>query len=475
MTSILKATAILGSGSAVALLMGVLSNKVYALWLGPEGVGLLGLMQSLLGISMLLAGMGLASGLVRLGSPLVHSGEAIRFFALRQAAWQIYWAAAGGVAALMLIFARPIAQVFLAQSPAWTVLPVVGALLFSLASGVQLGLLNTHQRIGALAAVTALSSLIGGAVGMVSVWLWGSAALPLVVLALALAQWGTSWVFVNQLPRPSEAVDPAELRNARRELTRFGVPYMLSQLAGGAVQMGLPFLVLYALGQKEVGYYKAALLFSSAYIGFLLNALGQDFYPRLAALKDQPQAFNSSLDMQQRFVILLGSPLVVVSLAFAPMLIALLFSAQFAPAVGILSWQLLGDLFKFVAWVCGFAILAASSSRVYLMVEIMGGLSLLGFSWWGMWVYGLDGLGMGFCFAYMGYLAVLLGVLWCERGWRPARSQVSWFTMALGVALMVRVTSPPFSYLLALIWAMVCGLLLWKQATHIRAGSVGHV
>jgi PST family polysaccharide transporter len=367
----------------------------------------------------------------------------------------------------MLIFAGPIAQTFLAQSPAWTVLPVVAALMLGLAAGVQLGLLNTHQRIGALASLTALSSLIGAALGMALVWLWGSAALPLAVLALALAQWGLSRVFVNQLPKPSRVPDPVQLRQSRAELIRFGVPYTFSQLAGGIVQMGLPFLVLHELGQEEVGHYKAALLFSSAYIGFLLNALGQDFYPRLAGLKDQPGAFSASLDMQQRFVILLGSPLVTVSLAFAPMLIALLFSAQFAPTAGILSWQLLGDMFKFVAWVCGFAVLAGSSGRVYLLVEVVGGLLLLGFSWWGVRVYGLEGLGIGFLLAYMGYLVVLLGVLNHQRGWRPTRLNALLFGSAVGVALMVKWMPVPFNYWLALIWAMVCAWLLWRQGMRV--------
>jgi len=475
MGSIVRATAILGSGSAVSLLASLLANKVYAVLVGPDGLGLLGLLQGLLGLSGIVAGMGLSAGLVRVGSPLIANNNALGIAALRRAAWQIYALFAGIFAVMMVLFHRPIADIFLANNPNWMVFGVVIALLFSLAAGVQIGSLNAYQRVGALARVTALSSVTGAAIGIVAVWIFGADALPIALISSPIAQWLFSRLFVNKMALPAGSPTREQIQQARVELLRFGLPYTASQLVGSAVQIGLPFLVLYELNQTSVGYYKAAVLFSSAYIGFLFNALGQDFYPRLSALKDQPDQFRAALDIQQRFVILLGSPLVTLSFALAPLLASLVFSKDFLPTVEILRWQLLGDLFKFMSWTLGFAVLAGSSSLMYFSVELIGGLLLLGLSWWGVRVYGLEGLGIGFMFTYIAYLGVLVLVLKRERGWQPALGNVGLFLLAVGVVVLVKFAPAPFNFWLALLWTFGCGVLLWKQVVRHRSGSVGNV
>src|SRR2546426_9836309 len=66
--SILGATALLGGSSVVSILVGLVSVKVWAVLLGPSGLGLLGLLQSFLDLAVLVAGMGIGAGLVRSGA-----------------------------------------------------------------------------------------------------------------------------------------------------------------------------------------------------------------------------------------------------------------------------------------------------------------------------------------------------------------------------------------------------------------------
>ncbi|MER3481878.1 MAG: hypothetical protein C4332_00605 [Meiothermus sp.] len=472
MGSILKATLILGSGSAISLVAGFLSNKAYAVWVGPEGVGLLGLLQGLLAITAIVAGIGLSAGLVRVGAPHAAQDDIAFMLALRQAAWQIYGYFSGAVALLILCFSQPIAHLMLAGSPAYEVVFVLIALLLSLAAGVQVGLLNAYHRVGALARITALSSGVGAVWGIGLVWLGREAALPLVVLGTPLAQLAAASWFARRLGLPGERPDPERVRKARGELLRFGLPFTGSQLVGSVVQLGMPFLVLYQLGQENVGYYRAAVLFSTAYIGFLLNALGQDFYPRLSALQDRPVAFQEAIHAQQRLVLLLGSPLVAGSLALAPMIVTLLFSPQFRPVVSILQWQLLGDLLRFVSWTLGYAVLARLSSRFYLLTETLGGGLLLGFSLWGMRQFGLQGLGMGWLATYAGYLLVVAWILTSKRIWAPTLSNMGLLLSGLGVAVAVRLAPEPWALAVAVSWGFVCALWLSRQVGRARAREV---
>lgn len=463
MGSILRATVILGSGSAIGLIAGFLSNKAYAVWIGPDGVGLLGLFQSFLGITAIGAGMGLSSGLVRLGAP--HAKEEVgnaQLIALRQAAWQIYRITVLLSTTILLAFSHPIAEHLLADSPVWGVGVLALGLALSLAAGVQIGLLNAYHRVGLLAQVTALSSILGAVWGITLVWFWRENALPWVVLGIPLGQFVLSGMFLGRLRIPLIKADSRDIRAARSELLRFGLPFVGSQLVGSVVQLGMPFLVLHQLGQVEVGYYRAAILFSTAYIGFLLNALGQDFYPRLSALQNQPQAFCAALDTQQRFVLLLGSPLVVVSLALAPLAVDVLFSSEFRPTAGILQWQLLGDLFRFVSWTLGYAVLAGLPNRSYLVTETLGGACLLIFSLWGMDRFGTSGLGVGWLLTYFCYLIITGITVSFGLRWRPSLINVFLLLCAMGVAAATVTLPEDGKILLSLLWSLVCITLMLR-------------
>lgn len=468
MGSVLRATLILGSGSAVSLIAGFLSNKAYAVWVGPEGVGLLGLFQSLLGIAAIVAGMGLSAGLVRLGAAHVSASQAVGFAALRQAAWQLYAVLMLVAGVALLALSQPVAALLLAGSPPVSVLPLVAGLALSLAAGLQIGLLNAHHRVGLLARVTAFSSITGALWGIGLVYLWRESALPWVILGTPVGQLALSSVFVSQLRLPPAHVDPSEIRVAREQLIRFGLPYVGSQLIGSAVQLGMPFLVLHQLGQEQVGYYRAAVLFSTAYIGFLLNALGQDFYPRLSALQSQPKAFLEALNTQQRFVLLLGSPLVAASIALAPLAVSLLFSPEFAPTVGILQWQLVGDLFRFVSWTLGYAVLAGLPSKFYLFTETLGGISLLSFGVWGMYMFGVSGLGIGWMLSYLVYLLVVGATLVLHLQWQPTLSNLGLLLLAVGVAVLAMELPQPLKLGLVVVWGLVCVLLLLWQSDKPR-------
>lgn len=464
MGSILRATVILGSGSAISLIAGFLSNKAYAVWVGPDGVGLLGLFQSFLGIAAIVAGMGLSSGLVRLGAPYTkEEAGGARLVALRQAAWQIYGVAVLLSGAAVIIFGRPIADLLLSNSPIWGVGVLAFSLALSLAAGVQLGLLNAYHRVSLLAQVTALASLFGAVWGITLVWAWRESALPWVILGVPLGQFVLSSLFLRKLHLPSLRADPRDIKAARGDLIKFGLPFVGSQLVGSAVQLGMPFLVLHQLGQNEVGYYRAAVLFSTAYIGFLLNALGQDFYPRLSALQSQPEAFRAALDTQQRFVLLLGSPLIVISMAFTPLAVSTLFSPEFGPTAGILQWQLLGDLFRFVSWTLGYAVLAGLPNRSYLIIETLGGVCLLAFSLWGMDRFGISGLGVGWMLTYMCYLMITGITVAVGFGWRPSPANMVLLLSAAGVAAATAALPEAWKILLALLWGLVCVTLMLRH------------
>jgi PST family polysaccharide transporter len=97
MKSIFRATAILSGSSFVSILFGLVSAKVLALVLQPTGYGYYGLAQNFVGFASLLTGVGMATGLVRLGAGAATSGDEATVANLRSGTWLLllglggYW------------------------------------------------------------------------------------------------------------------------------------------------------------------------------------------------------------------------------------------------------------------------------------------------------------------------------------------------------------------------------------------------
>src|SRR2546422_783617 len=138
MRSILRATAILSSGSIVSILFSLASTKVLAVLLGPGGYGYWGLLQSLVGLSVLIAGLGIGTGLVREGAHALAQEHYIQIASLRKGAWLLLGTWGGLVVLILAVFRLPISRGALGGSEHGGTVVLMGlAVLFTLAAGLQ--------------------------------------------------------------------------------------------------------------------------------------------------------------------------------------------------------------------------------------------------------------------------------------------------------------------------------------------------
>ena len=94
------------------------------------------------------------------------------------------------------------------------------------------------------------------------------------------------------------------------------------------------------------------------YVGFVLQAMGTDFYPRLTVVAHDNRRCNQLVNEQAEISILLALPGVLATLALAPWVIQLFYSNRFDKAAEILCWQVRGTFLQVNSWPMGFIILA---------------------------------------------------------------------------------------------------------------------
>jgi PST family polysaccharide transporter len=480
--SLFRATAILSSSSVISILLSLVSAKVMALYLHAEGYGYYGLLQSFVAVSALIAGMGMATGIVRLGAAHASQNDVARISSLRRASWLLFAVLSASIEIALFVARKNISQLVLGSSDHGTTILLMGAaVLFIAAANLQVGTLNSYHRVGALAKYGVFNTLLSSGVSITSVILWKAEGIPVAILSGAVVTWSVSQVYASREIGKAIAVPFGDVLADVKALVRFGMPYTASMFVGTGVQLILPILVLHLLNAESVGYYRAAYGISVGYLGFLVTAMGQDYYPRLSAAANDPAQTASLINTQHRLVMLLAIPIILGTLALVPYLVPLIYSSKFRATVGILEWQLIGDLFKFSSWTMSFAILARASTLTYFLVECAGGVATLGTTWLFVRWLGLPGLGVSFLATYVIYYCVVWWTI--RREIQLHWTKINCALMLTGVAAAVIVRILPSTSMAAYRNAVALGLsiaagllslkVLWREYkdSHGEAGS----
>jgi O-antigen/teichoic acid export membrane protein len=438
--SILRSTAVLGSGSAVAIMSGVVAAKAWALLLGPTGLGLMNILQSLLGLTTIIAGLGSGVALVRAGARALAQEDPVLVSALRKGAWLLFWASGFLAVILLLLFRDQVSRWFIGGSGATSAVALVAvAVIFNLALALETSLLNAYHRVSALAMSGAVRSVLAAALGIGLVWIWREEAIAPSILATAVAGWAVSRHFRRRgVGRTDVNPTRRQVFKASWSLMRFGVPYAGGMLAGAGVSMLIPVLALHRLGIEGVGFYAASAAIAQGYVGLVLNTMAQDYYPRVSAVRDNPAMLATLVNGQHRVVMVFGIPIILGMLAMARYIVPIVYSSRFQPAVEVLEWQLMGDLVKFSAWTMGFVILARNGSLVFFLTELVGGLSIIVSSWLGMRWFGLAGLGIASLTTSVLYYLVVSVIVHKDIGlvWTAGNRRV--MLAALSAAVVIR-------------------------------------
>ena len=427
--------------------------------LGPAGVGLMGLYQSIMGTASTLAGCGMQTSGVR--QIAISQGDP-KLLALVRRTLLLGNLLLGGMGmGVLWIFREPVALLVFKDAVYASQVGWLGVGVYmSLLASSQIAMLQGLRRIGDVARVNVLGALFGSLVGILIVWSLGLAGLHwFVVSAPAGSLIFSSW-YARRLPQVETGQSLAELSRQWRSMMSFGIPIMAAALLTLVTQLIVRSLVMRDLGLEASGYFQAAWAISMTYIGFVLGAMATDYLPRLTeAIHDRERA-KSLVNEQTEMALLMAGPALLAMLTLAPWLIELLYAKGFMPAAEILRWQVMGDIFKIVGWPMGFIVLAMGRGDIFIATQFNWNAIYLLSLWLGLDRLGLLALGLGFFVAYVIQVVVVRLVVGHIAGFRSEGRNLKYFIVLLVSACLVLSTSyhvPQWTLLIGGVLTMLLG------------------
>lgn len=397
---IFRTSAIIGGSSALNIAIGIIRVKVLAVLLGPAGIGLLGIYQNIMGVATTVAGCGLGTSGVR---QLASSGEDVELLTVIRRALLLANLLLGLTGMLAVWLASDvIAEVVFngaiqGSDVAWLGLGV----LLSLIAVSQTTLLQGLRRIGDLARVSVLSALFTTVAGILCVYILGEAGVVWFVIASPAISIAVATYFTIRLPRPPANYDWGKIKQQCQVMMKFGVPVMLGGLMNVGTQLFVRSLITADLGIEASGQFQATWAISMTYLGFILGAMGADYYPRLTAVIHSPEKARQLVNEQGEMALLFGGAVILAMITMAPIIIYALYSSAFESAGEVLRWQMLGSVFKLIGWPMGFVMLAAGRSSLFVYTQFVWNAVFILCLYLLLDKIGLLAVGVGFCIAYV--------------------------------------------------------------------------
>jgi PST family polysaccharide transporter len=401
---ILKSSVLIGGSSAVNIGFGIVRTKAMALLLGPAGIGLLGLYGSIYDLIRTLAGMGVNSSGVRQIAEAVGSGDSQRIARTVITLRRVAFCSGALGAMLLLVLCKPVARLtFGDDRHMMSVALLALAVFFGDVSAGQGALVQGMRRISDLARMSVLGAFFGTVFSILIVYFFGEPGLVPALVCAAAMNILTSWWYARKIKVETVRITLRQILQEASALLKLGVILMTGGLMALGVGYLIRVLVLHKTDIEATGCYQAAWVLGGLYVGFILQAMGTDFYPRLTAVANDNAECNRLVNEQMEVGLLIAGPGVLATLTFAPWVITLFYSAKFEPAVEILRWICLGMILRVASWPMGYILLAKNKGKIFFWSELFSNLLCVGLTWTGLLVFGLDGTGIAFFALYVAY------------------------------------------------------------------------
>jgi PST family polysaccharide transporter len=404
---ILKSSALVGGSSALNIVIRIIRTKAMAFLLGPAGFGLAGLYGAAESLTENIAGMGVNSSGVRQIAEAVGSNdkERIAQTALVLRRTSVVLGLLGAV--ILVVFSRQVSTLtFGSPDHASGIRLLSVAVFFQLVSYGQGALIQGTRRIGDLAKMTVLGAIFGTIIGVPVVYVLREDGVALSLVVVAVTAVVSSWWYSRKIKIHKPRVELAKVVEETGALLKLGAAFMASGLMITGVAYLVRILVLRKVGFEATGLYQSAWALGGMYVGFIIQAMAADFYPRLTASANDNPLCNRLVNEQARVGLLLAVPGVIATLTFAPIVIAVFYTAKFTASVSVLRWICLGTTLQVVTWPMGFIIVAKGRRTIFFWAELACAAVYAAFAWILVSTMGLDGAGVAF-FAYCLFHGVL--------------------------------------------------------------------
>ncbi len=397
----------------INILCSIVRVKLVAVWLGPVGVGLIGIYNSAIETINSIGQLGLRNSGVRDIASATGDEKRLSRVAMILSRWTWCLAIISGFATLVL--SPWLSQITFHDSNhiiGFIVLSV--SVFFSGITNAPLAVLQGMRRLKRLARASVYGAVGGLAVSLPMYYYWGLESIAPSIAAYAIVTFLASWFLRERLPQPDPKPTTSEIYHEGLGFVKLGIFMTVSLfLTLVANYIFLAYLNLQA-GTAEVGYYQAGYTIVTRYIGLVFTAIIMEYYPRLSQVANSKWRLSVFASHEMLLGVAIIVPCAAAMTAADNLVLQLMYDQDFSVVSPYLNWALAGTVLRAVSWCMAVVILAKGDGKAYLVTEGLSALMFVALSIGGWQIVGLRGLGIAYLLWYASY-TLIVGYVYFRR------------------------------------------------------------
>ena len=432
---VLKYTGIFGGVQGLNIIISLVRNKLVAVLLGPEGMGLASLFQTTVNFISQATNLGISFSAVRNLSELFNTGdeERLAHFVKVVRAWSLL---TGLVGMMVCMLAGSFLSSttfswgdhtlhFVLLSPLVCLLAITGGETAILKASRQLRSLAAIQVYGVLAALIITVPIY--------YWFGQSGIVPVMVLIGLVSMLLTIHCSWHVYPFHLSGVKG--ILGEGMGMVRLGVAFTLAGILGSGTDFVIRSYLNNVAGLELVGLYNVGYMMTMTYAGLIFSAMETDFFPRLSAANNDVLKSNELVNRQIEVSLLLISPMLVLAQFVLPIVIPLLLSDAFLPVVDMIRILLLALYLRAVKLPVAYLPLAKGDALSYLLLEGLYDIAIVVLVIIGYNLWGLVGTSIAITFVALLDYFLIIGYAWFKYCYRPTLAVLAYTVLQISLGL----------------------------------------
>ncbi|NUN84671.1 oligosaccharide flippase family protein, partial [Odoribacter splanchnicus] len=393
----MKSFSIVGSAQIVNIVIGILRTKLFAVFLGPTGVGLLGLFQSIVDIIKNVTGLGLNVSAVKFVAEAnaEKDNELVSAIIAILKKWGIITGLAGTIITISLN--APLSEFTFGNSLyRFPIIALSTTLFFTSVAQMYLGILQGLREMKHFVLASVWGYLLGFLITIPMVYFGGQNSVVYVIIINSVTLFLSTNYYFRKIKYRYIKNSFSEVLRKGKKIVQLGSYMTFTTIVATLTLYIIRQYILTHDSMEGVGIFQASWSLAIIYIGIILNAMGADYYPRLAMISDNDSRLNILTNEQTMVTLLIGSPVVILMLLFMPVSVRILYSESFLEGLSIFQWMIIGVFSKLLTQPLGYVLLVKEKGIKYIVSSsswYVGYILCVIFTWK---LWGIETLGISF-------------------------------------------------------------------------------
>ena len=393
--NIFKSTFLFGFVQVFNILAKVVLNKTAAIFLGTEGIGLIGIFQSISDILKTVFSLGVSRSSVRDIAKANEDGNEDKFSEIITVTHKIILFTSLLGLLFTLVFASYLSKWSFGDSTYTSLFLLLSAVVFfNILSDGQLGVLKGMRNMKELAKATVFGSFTALVFGIPFYCFLGNDGIVPTLLAMSISLVVFSSYYVRKIKYRRIVMPMKEIFAKSSNMIRMGIAFMFVTFMGMICDYVMKIYISNNSDLSILGVYQAGLMVVSGYFGIVITAMSTDYYPRISAVHDDNIKLSEEVNRQAKVGLILITPLIVTFMFLMPFFIQVLYANSFLMATEYMRYAIFWVLIITVSNPIDMILIVKQNTNLFMLATVIYRVIGIGISIYGFNTYGLRGLGI---------------------------------------------------------------------------------